>query len=514
MPRLRLLLPVLAALAAAACERSPAGSGPRACGGEAIELAPGEVLELEPRGGECALAAAAGAEYALVYLDTRTVDAAARGVEPAWRQNETYSVQITDASAAASASGGVSPALAWSPEAGDVVMQTSPASRSFYDRATQWTLGDTVMTPGCPPDAPSCTGERARVGRVARVYDGWMVLAVLEGELAPGAIVSVLDQAYPLVKQHGVPLMGTAFGAPRPITSAGSGQLLVVAGSHVDTRPSRSWSRASGDSVNAWIELWLDAADVPRATSLLAHEMAHAYQRAWLHASRSPGVAGSSADVTRWGVEGGANLISYEVVRRIAGAPLAGNFDWRNPGPDPFLAYYALRAQSSSGDVTGGYDGTMPFLRDLVIRRVQRGEPVDAAVREVSRGAIEGWSGVDAQGSTRPGLVSRMSAVLGSGWRPDDALLTWALSVVGDDRNPGAVYQDPASLRVWDVRPGEYGWHPDGALRGGSGATVTAARPYGSPGYSYLADPGTGMRLRLWSSVPDVGMRWMVMRIT
>ena len=269
------------------------------------------------------------------------------------------------------------------------------------------------------------------------------------------------------------------------------------------------------DSVRGWVDLWLaEDLDPAWATSLLAHELAHQYQHLWSHASRSPGVLPSPTGGTRWGVEGGANLISYEVTRRIAGTPLAENYDWRNPGPDPFTAYYALRAQSSAGAFTSGYDGTMPFLRDLVVRRVRAGEPLGTALREVSRGAIEGWSGRDAYGSARPGMVSRMRAALGPAWHPGDALLTWALSVVGDDRNPTTLYQDPVSLRVWDVRPGEaYGWHPDGALEGGSGATVTGVSAYGSPGYSYLRDTGAGVRVRLSSSVPREGMRWMVMRV-
>ena len=147
--------------------------------------------------------------------------------------------------------------------------------------------------------------------------------------------------------------------------------------------------------------------------------------------------------------------------------------------------------------------------------RLERaGEPRGTALRAGSRGAIEGWSGRDAYGSARPGMVSRMRAALGPAWHPGDALLTWALSVVGDDRNPTTLYQDPVSLRVWDVRPGEaYGWHPDGALEGGSGATVTGVSAYGSPGYSYLRDTGAGVRVRLSSSVPREGMRWMVMRV-
>lgn len=505
---------IVAALSVTACDGSPAGADQPGCGAEPIELAAGVAVSLSPGRGECEFAAAPGAEYALVYLDTRIVSAGASAVEPFW-VDESYSVHITETSGAAR-SAGISAGLRWSTAPPDFVSTLAgpPSFATFFDRAVPWAVGDTVMTPGCPPEAPTCSGERSRAATVVRVHDGWMAIAMVQGAPDAARALALLDQAYPLVREYGLPLMGSVFGAARPTTSAANGQLLVVVGAGGEPRPSRAWSSAGADgTVHGWIELWLGDTDVARVTSLLAHELAHIYQHAWSHASRSPGIAQSRTGTTRWGVEGGANLISYEVIRRIAGAPLAGNYDWRNPGADPFRAYYALRAQSSSGDFTGGYDGTMPFLRDLVIRRVQKGEAVDAALREVSRGALEGWSGIDALGSRRAGLVGRMRSLLGAGWEPEDALLTCTLSVVGDDRNPGAVYQDPASLRVWDVRPGEYGWHPDGIVGGGSGAAVTATRPYGSPGYSYLVDGGSGVRVRLASSVPEQGMRWMVMRV-
>ncbi|HEX2077106.1 MAG TPA: hypothetical protein VHG08_05340 [Longimicrobium sp.] len=507
---------ILAAFAVAACDRTPTGASSRGCDGRPIGLDPGEVIALEPGDGVCDLGRAPGAEYALVYLDTRIVDALDGEPEPYWKLDETYTVTLADEGGGAALREGISVGVSRSEAPPDRVMEPAgPAPRAtWHDRTLPWVVGDTVWTPACAPDAP-CTGQQ--LADVARVYDGWLAVAVRRGDPNPAHALARLDAAYPLVRQHGLALLAETFGATRPLTSAGAGQFMMVVGTTAAgaaRKTSLSWTRLVNDSVRGWVELWLaEDLDLAPATSLLAHELAHQYQRLWSHASRSPGVPGSPMGVTRWGVEGGANLMSYEVIRRIANAPLAGNFDWRNPGPDPFAAYYALRAQSAAGAFTSGYDGTMPFLRDLVVRRVQAGEPLGAALREVSRGAVEGWSGRDGLGSARPGLAGRMRAALGPRWEPGDALLTWALSVVGDDRNPSTLYQDPVSLRTWDVRPGEYGWHPDGVLEGGSGATVTGVCAYGSPGYSYLRDVGAGVRVRLSSSVPREGMRWMVMRI-
>jgi hypothetical protein len=505
---------VFAAFAAAGCDGTPTGASSRACDGRPIALDVGEVRELQPGDGVCNLGRAAGAEYGLVYLDARMFAVLDEVPEPYSMDGLTYTVTVADAGGGAALQQGISVGVSRSGAAPDRVMEPAgPAPRAtWHDRTLPWAVGDTVWTPGCAPDAP-CTSQQ--VADVARVYDGWLAVAVRRGDASPARALELLDAAYPLVRQHGLGLFSETFGVARPVTSA-AGQFMIVAGTtRGANRPaSLSWTRLVNDSVRGWVELWLgDELQLPAATSLLAHELAHQYQRGWSHASRSPGVAGSPIGAARWGVEGGANLMSYEVIRRIVGAPPAGNFDWRNPGPDPFAAYYALRAQSSFGAFTSGYDGTMPFLRDLVVRRVRAGEPLGTALREVSRGAVEGWTGRDPFGSVRPGLMGRMRTALGPAWKPDDALLTWSLSVVGDDRNASPEYQDPVSLRIWDVRPGEYGWHPDGVLEGGSGAAITGVCAYGSPGYSYLRDTGAGVRVRLSSSVPREGMRWMVMRI-
>jgi hypothetical protein len=176
-----------------------------------------------------------------------------------------------------------------------------------------------------------------------------------------------------------------------------------------------------------------------------------------------PGVA------SFWGVEGGANLVSYELIRQLAGIGLDSNYDWRNPPASPVAEFYALRAQPGTGDFNAGYDNAMGFLRDLVIRRVRSGEPVDRALREVD----------------------------------------WTLSHAADDRTENARFQDHASLRVWDLpadHPG--GWHPVGVLSARN-PSVTAERESGNTDYLHLHDDGEGLTFSLSSDVP---VQWKLIR--
>jgi hypothetical protein len=261
----------------------------------------------------------------------------------------------------------------------------------------------------------------------------------------------------------------------------------------------------------SWVSLKIDTQ--PGATSLaslLAHEMTHSYQRMYMHDTRPAGVAQSGFGASTWAIEGGANLISYEMIRRLAGIELDGNYDWRNPGGTPAAQFYALRAQPGTGDFSAGYDNAMGFLRDLVIRRVRSGEPVDDAVRAVSRGSVEGWFGFDSYGARRRGLTDRMQDRFGS-WQPDHALLDWTLSHAADDRTDSPGFQDHASLRVWDI-PAEhaFGWRP-AAFLSASNPAATFERRGGNPEYMYLRDDGDGLAFTVHGPVPT--LQWKLIRI-
>lgn len=501
----------------AACD-SPAGAGERACGG-VLELDLGEAADL-PEGEDCDLGRVAGAEYALAYVDGRAIALAETGQEPYRFNNERYSVTVTDLLSGGARTSRVPLPTRPDPpvhrDAPDWTIFPSDGPRT-YSGATGgedgWTVGEaiTVLDP-CAPGS-GCGERPTRAATVVRVYDGWLTVAAVQGEVSAelAGMLELLDQALPLVRQHALPLLRSAYTDGRmAVSRPGGAQLLVLLEGDHSTFAGRAFSWLEENAAVSWISLEPFAGvELAALASLLTHEIAHAFQFAHMAATRPAGEQQVPTGTGLWGVEGGANFISYEFIRRAGGMPLAGNYDFHNPASDFLAQYYAWRAQPGLGELTAGYDHAMGFLRDLVIRRVQRGESVDAAVREVSRGAIEGWFGVDQVGSRRTGLTARMRDRIG-GWEARDALLTWALSHAGDDLTDNPLYQDRASLRVWNSAEVDYGWFPKAVLQGGEGS-VTGETLFGSPGYFLLRDTGAGVSVRLTASVP--GVQWRVLRI-
>lgn len=507
-----LLIPLLASsLVLAGCD-SPSAAANRTCGSGTVELQVGEAAE--GGGGACDLGTAPGAVYALAYADGRSIALAESGTEP-YRPDGVYAVTVTDA-LGQEVNPARAPSRLPSPEMDadwHVDAQTGPRTYAGASGGEDgWTVGEVITLSDACQDG-DCTQPGSRVARVARVYDGGLVVAAVEDEvgstLAP--MLALLDEAVPFIEQHGLPLMKAVFTDGAPVVSApGGSQLLVVLEAGRTTASARAFSRLGpgGEPLTIIRMEPFAARGLGSTTSLLAHEMTHGYQWAYMVRTRSAGVETTNTGTALWGVEGGANLISYETIRRAAGLPLAGNYDFRAPGGGSLEAYYALRAQPPNGELTAGYDGAMGFFRDLVIRRVESGEGVDAAVREVSRGVVEGWHGRDRHGSRREGLAARMRSRIG-GWEPADALLTWTLSHAGDDRTGNPLYQDRASLRVWDAADPEYGWFPAAVLQGGGTAVATTLA--GSPGYVIVRDTGAGVSVRVDASIP--GLHWRVLRI-
>ena len=504
-----------AAVLLVACKDSPSSSNARECGGEPRRLAVGEALDVRADA-KCDLGREAGAEYALAYFDARVVQGSRTAPEP-YHSTATYVVTVEDLISGAvqqvapRAAGVDRAALAAGARDWTVAPAGAPGQyRGASGGEDGWTVGEAVTVSSDCQVSPCHT----RSARVVRVYDGGMVVAAVESEVAgelPG-MLELLDQAAPVVAQHALPLLKSVYtdGAPAASAVGGSQIFILLEADH--TRSSgHAYARPSlgGDPLTFISIEPLTGFNVPRTVSLVSHELAHAYQFTHMMRTRSQGIHAAGMGVARWGVEGGANLLSYETIRRAAGMPLAGNHDFRNPGATPFQRYHAVRAQHGDGELTGGYEAANGFLRDLVIRRVQAGEAVDDAVREVSRGAVEGWFGIDVYGSRRQGLTQRMQARI-SGWEPVEAALTWTLSHAGDDRTNNPLYQDRAWLQIWRLAEDGYGWAPHAVLQGGQSG-YAAVRAYGSPGYFYLHDTGAGVSFRVTATVENV--RWRVLRV-
>jgi hypothetical protein len=270
------------------------------------------------------------------------------------------------------------------------------------------------------------------VARIVRIYGDSIVVARWEteasAELEP--FLGQLDTAMAMIRAEGIPAMRASFVDEMP-RSTGAGQTFILLREDLGI-PAWSLAEVNNDTLFTWIEalpfLWRSP---ERLATRLAHEMAHQYQLMYMHESRpTPGLPTASG-ASFWAIEGGADLLSYEMMRRLAGVSPNSNHDWRTPPSDTVTKLYQQRAQPAGGVLTDGFDHAMGFLRDLTARRVRSGESHADALRAVSRGAIEGWYGHDGV-TQRVGLVARMQSRFGTTWQPTTALLDWALGYAGE----------------------------------------------------------------------------------
>lgn len=486
-----------------------------------LRLKVGETVRLSGEAGCLRLAPVAGAEYALAYLDARTVQAAASAAEP-MSTGTSYGVAVAEAGQAAPA---FSISRSSSVVAVDQPRRTVIAGSPVL-RAAPWAAGDRfdVNDPAFGGTVPA---------RVVKVYGGHLVLAVAEDVAAAGgtdAFVARADTAFAALVQHGYPLFKAALSGSAPVTSSGSGQLLVIA------RPTSDGVLGSAVTVPNGTQRFhyvlINSGQTTTAAGLLktlAHEVTHSWQERWAAEARPAGAAGVGAPA--WAVEGNADLLAAAVLRRALSISLSANWDWAARLSDPASASYAVLAASARGELTAGYASSASFQTDLVARLVRAGLTEEAALAEVSRGVLEGWYGFDRAGARHAGLSARMGRRLGSGWNPTDALLAWALSQAADDLTPNQDVQNPVFARVSTAgEASAQGWLPAATLRTGasavrsdatapatvSGNAVAVTRRYGSPGFLRIEDGGIGGVYTLSASANGAAtsqVAWALVRV-
>jgi hypothetical protein len=343
------------------------------------------------------------------------------------------------------------------------------------------------------------------------VYDGHFVVAAYEGD-APALLprfMAQMDSAWGAIGAHAVPLMRAAYSRDLPVTTPASGQFLIILRDDPNGDVlGRTLNDRSFDAPRMWTDIKIrEKSGYLELAELVSHEVAHAFQALYMYASRPDISMQSAAGATLWATEGGADLISFETVRRASGVEFTANFDARGAGAGPAARRLAERAHPGSGWLSAGYDAPAGFLRILASRRVLAGEPVDEAIREVLRGAADGWNGWDSYGVRRTGLNARMRARLGESWNGEDALLDWALAHAADDLTADPRFQDPLFLRVHEVVSRRSMWRPFTTLS--AAGTGFARVPYGSPAFFRLKIDAEA-RLSGVSDTP--GLRWKILR--
>jgi hypothetical protein len=500
-----------AALGLAACGDAGGASSPvevvdakPACTAAAtVSLAVGETRALSSAEAACfRLAAGSGAEYALAGYDARALEASRGGAAAGSLADPQYT--IADATHGAARSVAALPgAPAGAPAAGHLRYQqasAAPGENSPFSRATPWREGERF-------NVKPLEGTEPATARVVRVVGGRFVLAVLEKDEAGAArVLQQAGEALDFLARSGVPLLQSAFSAQVPETSAGSGQLLILATAwNPANGAAATWTREDAEGARSFV--WLNLNLRPGQgegyemydhasyrVKVLGHELTHAWQAAWLHAEHghaSPAAAG-------WSVEGGADFVAMDLVRRFLGVGLSSNWRWtENLEPGRASVVFALEPVDARGRLTWGYYDASSLLRDLQARLVAGGLSPDAAMAEVSRGAVEGWHGADGEGGACAGLVERLRPRLGGGWDPAGAVLLWTATQAADDRTPNAALNNPTYYAVGD-QDARYGWKPAAEVRAGSGYV----RLRGAQAESTLAATSTS---------PQV--RWMIARV-
>lgn len=490
-----------------------------------LALAVGRPARLSAEAARCLrLAPIPGARYALAFLDARQVRRAAEGFEGVPGGPSTYAVTVAEAGQAAPSAAmvpGPSASRAAAPD--HVVRSASSAGTGDPARRDRpWTEGERFELRDPSLAAPL----RARV---VRVHGGHLVFAIAEGEEAEGgteAWVARADSAFARLAAEGYPVFRKTLSPTLPVTSAGSGQLLVVA-----RRDAGAWLGSSAVVAAEGRRLsyaFVNTAYTFTAAGLLrtlAHEVAHAWQEQYAADLGAPGTGAAA-----WATEGTADLLAWSVVGRALGVGLTANWEWAVALADPGRAAYALLPAVTRGDLTAGYASAAGFGHDLVARLVRGGVDEDEALAAVVRGALEGWEGWNRFGARREGLARRMRRALGAGWTPSDALLGWTLAQAADDLTDAPELQNHAFARVSTAgHAAGLGWLAPATLRTGAAAlredpaasasvAGNAARVstrYGSPNYVRIEDEGRGGAYTLdaaWNGAPLTEVEWMIVR--
>jgi hypothetical protein len=517
MPSLRPLALLITTAAVSAC--GDAGSAPTAADANAqpsctaaasVSLQPGQTQTLTSAEAACfRLAAGDGSEYALAGYDARGLEASRAGQVTGSLAEPQYTISDATHGAAHSLSAGTS-AIDAQQRPADVTYSNSTAldAADPFARTTPWREGERFQV-------KPLEGSQPVGARVVRIIGGRFVLAVVEGdESGAGRVLDQATEALQFLAQRGVPLLQSTFSPSIPATSAGSGQLLVLATAWDPAKGAgATWTRDAHSFV--WLNLNVrpgkgDGFAMYDHTSyrvkVLGHELTHAWQASWLREAHAQGHAAPA-----WSMEGGADFVAMDLVRRFLGVGLAANWKWSDHlEPSKSSVIFALEPFDASGRLTWGYYHASSLLRDLQSRLMAAGMSAEAAMAEVSRGAVEGWHGADGDGGACAGLVERMRARLGAGWDPATAVLLWTASQAADDRTPNAALSNPNYYEVSSADD-RYGWKPAAEVRAGSGQGAAVTQVAGGSFYVRVKGARSETTLSAASSTPDA--RWMIVRV-
>jgi hypothetical protein len=340
-----------------------------------------------------------------------------------------------------------------------------------------------------------------------------------------GRFIDDTEKAMEYLQRDGEAVLDRVWGSGRPVTSAGSGQVLIVYTAwNVDQGAGSASTYAAPDGSGVGTFIWLNLnvrpgvrdsyalMDTPSfRLKVLAHELTHAWQMRYAYQTQPAGPR-TVAFGPAWAMEGTADLVSMDIVRRYLGVSLTGNWSWQSRfnAPNPGVTF-ALQPADTRGRVSRGYYDAASFLQDVQVRMVRRGVNADEALAQVARGAVEGWYGVDAAGVRRQGLADRARALLGSAWDPADAVLLWTLTQAADDQTDSPELNNPVYDHAADPDNAN-AWKPaTDEVQAGHSFAYQLTRGAGTSFFVRLKDGGDGGTVSLSATV--AGTRWMIARL-
>ncbi|HET7234594.1 MAG TPA: hypothetical protein VFJ16_31570 [Longimicrobium sp.] len=538
MPATRSPLAITAALLTllplAACGGSGGGTGasssptapqqPQAtatCAAQStVDLQPGQTASLTAAQAACfRLAPHAGARYALAGFDARAIEGARVGPEPSFGSDPVYVVGDGSGVAPAPApSGNRAPSADRAPTDLHVRGDAATDPLSPFSRATPWQQGERFTLRGLETGVAT-----AQVVKVMGRY----VLAVVEADREghTGKFIEDTQTAIEYLNGEGGAVLNQVWNGVQPSTSAGSGQVLIVlAAWNPDNGVASTQTNAAPDGSGIGSYVWMNLnvrpgvrdgynmVDVPSyRLKVLAHELTHAWQLRYAYTTQPAGPR-TLAFGPAWALEGTADLVALDLVRRSLGVQLTSNWNWQDRLRAPNAGItLALQPADTRGRLSRGYADAASFLQDVQVRMVRRGAGADEALAQVARGAVEGWYGTDAAGVRRQGLAARVRPVLGAAWEPADAVLLWTLTQAADDQTDfadlnNAMFDhaaDPGSDYAWKAALDE--------VQPGKAFAYQVQRSAGSSFFVRVKDGGSGGTVSLSASVD--GTRWMIARL-
>jgi hypothetical protein len=519
------LVPAAACSGGASNPVGPTGSGaaqPQASTGCSpqltLDLGVGQTAPLTSEQAACfRLAAHSGARYVLAGFDGRAMDGARQGPEPSISSNAVYVVGDGSGAAPQPVSGDrIAAAAAPAPVDFRADATTDPASP--FSRATPWSEGDALTLKRVDTGAPATAHVVKVMGRFA------LALVDADRESHTDKLIGDTEKALGWLISNGVPVLDNVWGAGEPSTSPGSGQVLIVFTAwDINNGAGATATYAAPDGGNVSSFVWLNLNAKPGTSGydmldqvsfrlkLVAHELTHAWQMRYAYTSQPAGPRSVSFGPA-WAMEGTADLVSMDLVRRYLGVGLTSNWKWesRLTAPNDGITL-ALEPTDTRGRLSRGYYDAASFLQDVQVRMVRHGADADEALAQVARGAVDGWYGVDAAGVRRQGLTDRVRGVLGPQWEPAEAVLLWTLTQAADDQTDAPDLNNAMYADAGDASSA-YAWK--GAIdevQAGKSFAYQVTREAGSSFFVRVRDDGRGGTVALSASVD--GTRWMIARL-